>query len=80
MDLFINLFGWLLWTLFRKRVRDFVKTEEGEISKRSILTLGSIVGTAAVATVLTSKGAEATINAWLSPSEGPVVTIHGSYS
>ncbi len=56
----------------------FLKRENGRISKKSVLTVGAIVGTAAVASIVASKSAKG-LTAWLDPEEGRPVTIHGTY-
>ena len=63
----------------KKRLSSFLKRENGRISKKSILTVGAVVGTAALASIIATKTARAGLSAWLSPSEGRPVTIHGTY-
>jgi len=64
----------------RHKVNEFLKQEEGRISKHSVLTMGAMVGTAAVASVVVTKSAEAAVSAWLDPIDGSTVTLHGQYS
>lgn len=63
----------------KERISSFLKRENGRISKKSILTVGAIVGSAAVASVVVTKTVEAGLWASLTGS-GKTVTISGGYT
>ncbi|MBT5492359.1 hypothetical protein HOK00_09080, partial [bacterium] len=59
----------------KKKISSFIMEEEGKISKQSIFALGTMIGSAAIASVLSSKKAEANQIAISDSTIGDEITI-----
>ncbi|MBS3165186.1 hypothetical protein J4439_07190 [Candidatus Woesearchaeota archaeon] len=65
----------------KKKVRLFLRSERGQVSKEGLLTLGAFLGSAALAGILAAKAAQgATTITFDKTGDGAIVRIRGSYS
>ena len=65
----------------KKKVSTFIRSEQGQVSKHSLVTLGAFLGSAALGAILAAKTASAgsvsiSVN---TDSGGKIVSIRGSY-
>jgi len=64
----------------KKKISSYISSETGRISKQSIITIGAFIGTAALATLATTKTVKAALTAELNPKEGRPVTLIGAHT
>lgn len=66
----------------KQKVRTFIKSERGQVSKHSLVTLGAFLGTAALGAIIAAKTIKAgTVTVTLDTDDsGKVVRVVGSYS
>ena len=66
----------------KEKVRTFIKSERGRVSKSSMVQLGAFLGSAALGAILAAKNAQAgsvSINVEYG-SDGTITRIRGTYS
>lgn len=66
----------------KRKVRTFIASERGQVSKHSLVTLGAFLGTAALGAIIAAKTIKAgTVSVSLDTTgQGKVVTVRGTYS
>jgi hypothetical protein len=70
----------------KKKISSFINDEEGKISKQSLFALGTFIGSAAIASVLSSKNTAANDISLTNSTVGNTITAtashthHGSHS
>ena len=64
----------------KKKVSSFLKEEKGTISKQSMVSIGTFVGTIAASMLLASKDAEAGSITLASTDDGVTSAVTGSHS
>lgn len=63
----------------KKKISSYINSETGRITKQSIITIGAFIGTAALATLTTTKTAKAGLTAELNPTEGEKINVTGKH-
>ncbi len=63
----------------KKKISSYINSETGRITKQSIITIGAFIGTAALATLATTKTAKAGLTAELNPTEGEKINVTGKH-
>lgn len=61
----------------KKKISSYLKSEKGKISKQSMLTVGSVIGTAAIVGALGAKDASAETT--ITGEGGTVTATHTHY-
>ena len=66
----------------KQKIRTFIVSERGQVSKHSLITLGAFLGTAALGAIIAAKTIKAgTVTVNLDTTgQGKVVTVRGTYS
>lgn len=68
----------------KEKIRAFVKSERGQVSRTSVLTLSAFLGSAAIAGIIAAKTIQASsvsVNLITNPGQGgTVVRIRGTYA
>ncbi len=66
----------------KRKVSTFIRSEQGQVSKHSLVTLGAFLGSAALGAILAAKtvsGGSVSISV-NTDSGGKIVSIRGSYA
>lgn len=65
----------------RRKVRAFVTSEQGQVSKQSVVTLGAFLGSAALGAIIAAKSAEgaAVKIEFDTDAQGKIIRIRGTY-